>query len=99
MIINLTDSAKVQLKEVVEEKGEEKPLRIYIAGYGWGGPSFGLALDELKDDDKTMDVDGLKFVYGEELEEIFEHFTVDYTDSGFRKGFTVLPNTGASSSC
>lgn len=93
MKINVTDNAKAQLKQVVEEKGEDKPLRIYIAGHGWGGPSFGLALDELKDDDKSTDIDGLKFVYGEELEGAFENFTVDYTDSGFRKGFTVVPGS------
>ncbi len=44
-----------------------------------------------------MDVDGFEFVYGKELEEAFESFTVDYTDSGFRKGFTVLSNRGSGS--
>ena len=54
MIIDLTDSAKGQLTKVKSEKNSEKPLRIYIAGYGWGGPSFGLALDDLKDDDMKI---------------------------------------------
>lgn len=56
-----------------------------------------MALDEQKDDDKAMDVDGLNFVYGKELEEAFENFTVDYNDSGFRKGFTVVSNRGSGS--
>lgn len=34
MDINLTDSAKKELKQVIEEKGGDNPLRIYIAGYG-----------------------------------------------------------------
>lgn len=34
MIIDLTNKAKEQLLEVKGEKGNEKPLRIYIAGYG-----------------------------------------------------------------
>lgn len=99
MIIDLTNKAKEQLLEVKGEKGNEKPLRIYIAGYGWGGPSFGLALDEQKDDDMTMEVEGLDFIYGKELEEAFGKFTVDYTDSGFRKGFTVQPDRGGSGGC
>ncbi len=34
MKINLTDSAKSELKSVKEGKEDNKPLRIYIAGYG-----------------------------------------------------------------
>ena len=34
MVINVTDSAKEQLKQVKSEKENEKPLRIYVAGYG-----------------------------------------------------------------
>lgn len=97
MIINVTESAKEQLKKMTAEKESDKPLRIYVAGYGWGGPSFGLALDEQKDEDKVLDVDGLNFVYGIELEEAFESFNVDYTDSGFRKGFSVVSDIPAGS--
>ena len=97
MLIKITEKAKEQLLAVKEEKGNDKPLRVYIAGYGWGGPSFGLALDEQKDEDLELEVDGLKFVYEKELDEAFEYFTIDYTDSGFRKGFTVVPNTGEAS--
>ena len=93
MKINLTDRAKEELKKVQEEKDNEKAVRIYVAGHGWGGPSFGLALDEQKDDDLTMDVDGLKFVYEKDLEEAFEDFNVDFNDKGFQKGFTVTCNS------
>lgn len=89
MIINITDNAKTELKKIQEEKDNEKLVRVYVAGHGWGGPSFGLALDEQKDDDVTMDVDGLKFVYANELEEAFAKFNVDFNEKGFQKGFTV----------
>ncbi len=34
MLIKITDKAKEQLLAVKEEKKEDKPLRVYIAGYG-----------------------------------------------------------------
>ena len=90
MIINVSDSAKEELKKVQEEK--EKAVRVYIAGQGWGGPSFGLALDEQKEEDLTMDIDGIKFVYEDYLEDGFEKFNIDFNESGFQKGFTVSPH-------
>ncbi len=34
MVINLTDVAKEQLKEILESKETDKMLRVYVAGYG-----------------------------------------------------------------
>lgn len=34
MIIDLTTTAKEELKKVIETKQSTKPLRIYIASYG-----------------------------------------------------------------
>jgi hypothetical protein len=31
-------------------------LRLLIAGYGWGGPSLGIALDESKEDEKNTQI-------------------------------------------
>lgn len=92
MIIDLTTKASEELSKVVEDKKTEKPLRIYIASYGWGGPSFGLALDERKDGDIEATVDKFTFVLEEGLEESFNKFTVDYSDNWLRRGFTVIPD-------
>ena len=34
MKINLTEKAKDELNRVMEAREEDKPLRIYMAGYG-----------------------------------------------------------------
>ncbi len=34
VVINLTDVAKEQLKEILESKETDKMLRVYVAGYG-----------------------------------------------------------------
>lgn len=92
MIIDLTDKATEELTKIVESKKTEKPLRIYIAGYGWGGPSFGLALDERKDGDFETKVGNFTFLIENGLEESFGKFTVDYSDNWLRRGFTVIPD-------
>ena len=99
MKINLTNKAKEELIKIRKEKQTDKPLRIYIAGYGWGGPSFGIALDEHKDGDLVTQIDDLTFLLEKDFAESFDIFTVDYNDGFLRKGFTVLPNGLASSGC
>lgn len=99
MKINLTNKAKEELIKIRKEKQTDKPLRIYIAGYGWGGPSFGIALDEHKDGDLVTQIDDLTFLLEKDFAESFDKFTVDYNDGFLRKGFTVLPNGLASSGC
>lgn len=97
MKIDLTERAQEELKKVMDSRKDKKPLRIYIAGYGWGGPSFGLALDELKDGDAKTEIDDFTFLVEEDLAEAFNAFTVDYSDSWLRRGFSVIPDRGGSS--
>lgn len=92
MVIDLTEKAKEELIKIREEKETEKPLRIYVAGFGWGGPSFGIALDEQNDEDIVTDVDGITFLIEKDFGESFSKFTVDYSDSLLRKGFVILPD-------
>lgn len=98
MTIDLTTKAVEELTKVIESKKTEKPLRIYIAGYGWGGPSFGLALDEQKEGDSEVKVGNFRFLVEEGLEENYGKFTVDYSDNWIRRGFTVTPDR-ASGGC
>lgn len=98
MIIDVTPKASEELTKVIESKGTDKPLRIYVAGYGWGGPSFGIALDEQKDGDVEMSVGSFNFLIEEGLNENYGKFTVDYSDDWLRRGFTVIPDR-ASGGC
>lgn len=99
MKINLTEKAINELKTTMETKEQEKTLRIYVAGHGWGGPSFGLTLDESKEGDTVVSTEGYEIAVEEGLDEMFDSFTVDYSDSWLRKGFVVMPDRGVSSSC
>lgn len=100
MKIEITNEAKSELEKVLSsQKNAGKSLRIYIAGYGWGGPSFGLSLDEIKDEDMEVSVDDYKFVFEDMLAESFESFTIDYSNNWLKKGFSVYPNGSAGSGC
>ena len=84
-----------ELKKVVKEKSN-KSLRIYIAAFGWGGPSFGLALDEQKEGDAKTEAGDFTFLLEEELVDNFDAFTIDYSDNWLKKGFSVVPDKGGS---
>lgn len=92
MYIDLTERANEELVKVVNTKKTEKPFRIFIAGYGWGGPTFGIALDEHKEGDAEAKVGDFTFLLEEGLTESFGKFTIDYSDNWLRKGFTVIPD-------
>lgn len=97
MKVKITDIAQKELKKTLESIKNRKPLRIYVAGYGWGGPSFGLALDELKEGDMKVEVDDYTFLIEEDLAENFGSFTIDYSNNWLRRGFTVIPDRKVSS--
>ena len=95
MKVDITEKAQEELKKVVKEKSN-KSLRIYIAAFGWGGPSFGLALDEQKEGDAKTEAGDFTFLLEEELVDNFDAFTIDYSDNWLKKGFSVVPDKGGS---
>lgn len=71
-------------------------IRIYLAGMGWGGPSFGLALDEQNENDLVDESSGIKFIIEKGLYEDHGDFIIEQVGNGFK----VAPvNLAASSGC
>lgn len=98
MSIELTQIAQEELRKVVESKNNlNRSLRIYIAGMGWGGPSFGIALDEQKEGDKVVKIDDFTFLLDEDMTNNFNDFNIDYSNNWLRKGFQVSAGRGGSS--
>ena len=101
MTIKTTPETIAEVKSVLEQNPEEaQAIRVYLAGMGWSGPSWGLALDEQKDEDLIYEEDGVKFLMEKDVFEQFGEFHVEYTDSGY----IVQPTNqtggdGACSSC
>lgn len=86
MKIKLSEAAKA---EILKQDMKGKAARIYVAGFGWGGPKLGLSLDEIKDTDVVRDIDGVKFVIEKSLDQQYQEVLVDYEKSWFGKQFVV----------
>lgn len=99
MVIDITSEATEKLKELMASKEENKLLKIFIAAYGWGGPSFGLALEEPKEDDEVIKSGDYNFVMDKELLDLYGKFTVDYSDNWLKRGFSIIPDGASNGSC
>ena len=100
MEIKVSAPAKAELEKVIaSRKNKPSTLRIFISGYGWGGPSFGLTLDEEKEEDVIVEADDFTFAIEQMVAENYESFVIEYSDNWLRRGFTILPDGMKASSC
>ena len=66
------------------EKTKNGVVRIKISGYGWGGPSLGVALDEQKTDDIIYELKGVKFAASEDISYLIENAEILKIAYGYR---------------
>jgi len=100
MDINITSKAVEKLKEMMGKKGQtQKNVRILISGIGWGGPRFGIALDEQKENDKMVKTEALNFIIEEELANQINTFNIDYKDFFLNRGFQIYADGYNASFC
>lgn len=98
MKIKVTDDAKKMIKKTLGDRDlSESFVRIYIQAFGWGGPKFGIALDEQKENDYIVKDDELNYVVEKDLIDRYGGFEVDYSKGWLYKGFEVRTNKGGSS--
>lgn len=98
-MIKVTEQAAEKLKKMfAEQKNPNKNMvRINFGGFGWGGPKIGLTLDEFKNEnDKIVELQGIKVIYMDTLENYISNSVIDYSDSFFSRGFSIK-GTGLSS--
>ncbi|MCU0315244.1 MAG: iron-sulfur cluster assembly accessory protein [Fimbriimonadaceae bacterium] len=101
MAITLTERAACELKELmVSQEKVGAALRVWVAGGGCSGLSYGMALDDgdMEDGDNLFEQDGLKiYIDGMSLQ-YMDGSTVDYLDDMMGGGFKI-ENPMATSSC
>ena len=96
-MIEVTEKAAAELKALLEQEGKpDLALRIFVAGVACSGVQYGLALDEeVKEDDVTMESNGIKLVMAKDIERNFSEGSIDYIEDENGKGFLIRnPNTG-----
>ncbi|MBS1724587.1 MAG: iron-sulfur cluster assembly accessory protein [Armatimonadetes bacterium] len=101
MAITLSERAACELKELmVSQQKAGAALRIWVAGGGCSGLSYGMALDDgqPEDGDNVFDQDGIKlYVDGLSLQ-YMDGSSVDYVDDMMGGGFKI-ENPNAVSTC
>lgn len=101
MPITLTDKAITELKDLMaSQEKTDAALRVWVAGGGCSGLSYGMALDdgEPEEGDNVYTQDNVK-VYVDPLSlQYMDGSTVDYVDDVLGGGFKI-DNPNAVQSC
>lgn len=103
VLITLTEPAVSKLKELIHKHGtlENSFLRVYVAGGGCSGMSYGLALDNtVQEGDKVIHDNGVKVVIDDKSAEYLEGSSVDYQETIAGSGFMISnPNNWSTCGC
>lgn len=101
MAITLTNRAATELRELMEsEKKTDAALRVWVAGGGCSGLTYGMALDDNspEEGDKQYEHEGVKiFIDGMSLQ-YMDGAVVDYVEDAMGGGFKI-ENPNATQSC
>ncbi len=88
MKITLPQTAIDTLKDILKDNQDKpKNIRVYFAGNGCSGPSFGIALDNKEENDLEYSIEGLNFIMSSEDFNTYGDIVIE--DTGY--GFTVRP--------
>lgn len=100
-MITLTSKAAQELKGLMEqEQKQDAALRVWVAGGGCSGLSYGMALDDNapEAEDQVFEQDGVKIVIDPLSLNYMTGSSVDYVDDVLGGGFKI-DNPNAVSSC
>jgi iron-sulfur cluster assembly protein len=98
-MVTLTESAVEKVSSLLAQKANDKlALRIFIKSGGCSGFSYGMALDEPKDNDNQFEIGGVKVIIDEVSGQYLNGAVVDYVDSLMGAGFKI-ENPNATSTC
>jgi len=95
-MINVTESAKKQLDEILMDDVSMKYVRAFISGGGCSGFNYGFTLEANKEEDdfviENLIVDAMSMQY-------FDNATIDYTRDKLKGSQFVISNPNAKSTC
>ncbi len=98
--ITLTEEAVKHLTSLIEEMNQENAfLRVWVAGGGCSGLTYGMALDDSNEpDDIVIEQHGIKIAIDPLSSKYLDGSTVEYKDDLLGGGFKIS-NPNATSSC
>ncbi|MFC4023710.1 HesB/IscA family protein [Oceanobacillus longus] len=102
MVINITESASAQIKEMMKEESDNVHFRFGIKGGGCSGLSYSMGFDyEVNEElDVVEDIKGIPVVLFNQDVAIIEGTTIDFKQNMMGGGFSIdNPNAIVSCGC
>lgn len=78
MDVKLNKETAEKIKTILSEN-EKSALRFDIIAFGWGGPVFDIVLDEQKDSDEVVEIEGVKFVAEKDIKPFIRDIEITVT--------------------
>ncbi len=101
--IRVSPAALEQLIGIMEQEQDMAGIRVYVAGGGCGGMSYGMTMVEQPTKfDFVREYDGLNVFVDSVALGFLEGVEIDFRDDGMNKSFVfknVFANTGGSGTC
>ncbi len=86
------------IKGIIEQQADQPDnIRVYIAGMGCSGPSFGLTLDEVGENDLKDDSNDVTFIMTKEIHEQVGDMLVESVEGGYLVRPLKTPETACGS--
>ena len=97
-IINITDTALSEVKRLLLEQPSEYGLRLGIKGGGCSGLSYSLEFTEHKENDTTLEWEGVTVYLDRKSTVYLSGITLDYQSGLSGRGF-IFHNPQATNTC
>ena len=98
-MIQITDKAFSQIRQIMIEEDTSEPLRVYVQGGGCSGFQYGFTFDENQaDDDYLIEQDGVKVLVDAMSMAYLSGAEIDYKKDLTSAQF-VIKNPNATNTC
>ena len=101
--VKVTPAAQEQLSALVDAEDDISGVRVFVAGGGCGGMTYGMTFVEQPNEfDCVKEQDGLKVYVDAVALGFLEGVEIDYRQDGVNRSFVfknVFANTGGSGTC
>lgn len=101
-MITLSERAVTELRDLIQQEAKSAALRVWVAGGGCSGLSYGMALDDgpQENGDMLFEQEGIKIVIDPLSLSYMDGSVVDYVDESLGGGFKIEnPNTVSTCGC
>ncbi|MRG77105.1 MAG: iron-sulfur cluster assembly accessory protein, partial [ANME-2 cluster archaeon] len=90
-MVDITELAAEELKNLLEQENkQDHALRIFVAGMGCSGVSYGMSLDDTKkEEDVELTSNGVRILIASSIQESLDAAQIDFIDNESGKGFIL----------